>query len=240
MDQKNSTTLRSFGRRHGRRLRTHAQELVDGLLPKIEMVGWGGGGMRSKEELQKLFPLIIPSPHPRIFLEIGFGGGEHLAHMAGLHPDVSFIGCEPYVNGISGLLKVVEEKHLDNIRIYTDDVRDLLAVMPDACLERVYILYPDPWPKSRHHKRRLIQKPLLDVLARVMKPGAELRIATDWDDYATWILEQLLPHPAFEWTAQTAKDFTQPWHEWIPTRYEQKARREGRGSSYFVFNRASR
>ena len=147
------------------------------------------------------------------------------------------IGCEPYVNGISGLLKSIKEKHLDNIRIYTDDVRELLGVMPEAFLERVYILYPDPWPKSRHHKRRLIQKPLLDLLARVMKPGAELRIATDWDDYATWILEQLLPHPAFAWTAEKATDWTRPWQEWIPTRYEQKARREGRTSSYLRFIR---
>ncbi len=212
--------LRSFGRRHGRRLRTHAQELVDGLLPSLQ-----------------LSPATLPAFVGTVFLEIGFGGGEHLAHLATLHRDVHFIGVEPYVNGISGLLKQVEERHLDNIRIYTDDVRDLLVAMPDACLDRVYILYPDPWPKARHHKRRLIGKPLLDQLTRVMKPGAELRIATDWDDYATWILEQLLPHAAFEWTAKKSGDFNAPWEEWIPTRYEQKARREGRGSSYFRFIR---
>lgn len=210
--------LRSFGRRKGRKLRTHAQELMDDLLPRLQVKTWAEA----------------PSTQ---WLEIGFGGGEHLAHMAALHPSIHMIGCEPYINGISGLLKEVEEKHLDNIRIYTDDVRELLNTMPDACLERVYILYPDPWPKARHHKRRLIQKPLLDMLARVMKPDAELRIATDWDDYATWILERLLVHPSFEWTAHKATDWTQPWDEWIPTRYEQKARREGRTSSYFIFRR---
>lgn len=229
--------LRSFGRRKGRRLRSHAQELMEGLLPKLEMRGWGEGEMRSKEEVQKLFPLIPSSPHRSIYLEIGFGGGEHLAHVAALHPDIGIIGCEPYVNGISGLLKHIETSGTKNIRVYTDDVRELLAAMPDACLERVYILYPDPWPKARHHKRRLIQKPLLDALARVMKPGAELRIATDWDDYATWILEQLLSHMAFTWQAETATDWNQPWEEWIPTRYEQKARREGRGTSYIIFQR---
>jgi tRNA (guanine-N7-)-methyltransferase len=219
---KHSAMLRSFGRIRGRKLRTHAQELMEGLLPQI--------GIR----LEALGISGFPNP---LYLEIGFGGGEHLAHMAALHPDISFIGCEPYVNGISGLLKEIEQKHLQNIRIYTDDVRELLAMMPDACLDRVYILYPDPWPKARHHKRRLIQKPLLDLLARVMKPGAELRIATDWDDYATWILEQLLPHPAFRWTGKRAADWTQAWEEWIPTRYEQKARREGRTSTYFRFVR---
>jgi tRNA (guanine-N7-)-methyltransferase len=215
--------LRSFGRRKGRSLRTHAQELVAELLPQL---------------------LIFTSSPPPIttsqtYLEIGFGGGEHLAHIATLHPAIHMIGCEPYVNGISGLLKKIEKDDLKNIRIYTDDVRELLEKMPDHSLDRVYILYPDPWPKARHHKRRLIGKPLLDLLARVMKPNAELRIATDWDDYATWILEQLLPHPAFTWQAEKASDWNTPWDEWIPTRYEQKAKREGRGSVYYRFNRLS-
>lgn len=213
--------LRSFGRRKGRSLRDYPQQLMSNLLPQIA---------------------ISPSSHFKlasssIYLEVGFGGGEHLAHMAGLYPDIQMIGCEPYVNGISGLLKQIDKNKLGNIRIYTDDVRDLLATLPNACLERVYILYPDPWPKARHHKRRLIQKPLLDLLARVMKPSAELCIATDWDDYCTWILEQLLPHPAFTWTAEKAHDWQEPWAEWIPTRYEQKARREGRTSSYLRFVR---
>ena len=233
-----TTVLRSFGRRKGRRLRESSQRLVDELLPQIAlkcegvMESWSKGVMESLPHHS-----TTPSPH-HLWLEIGFGGGEHLAHMATLHPDIAMIGCEPYVNGISGLLKHIDTEKLHNIRIYTDDVRDLLAMMPDACLERVYILYPDPWPKARHHKRRLIQKPLLDLLARVMKPNAELRIATDWDDYATWILEQALPHPAFTWQAEKASDWQEPWPEWIPTRYEQKARREGRPSCYLRFLRS--
>jgi len=218
--QELKTELRSFGRRKGRRLRTHASELVEGLLPTIQLT----------------LPLT-QKIEDGSWLEIGFGGGEHLAHIAGLYPNVPMIGCEPYLNGISGLLKHIEERDTKNIRIYNDDVRELLSAFPDACLARAYILYPDPWPKARHHKRRLIQKPLLDMLARVMKPGAELRIATDWDDYATWILEQLLPHPAFIWQADKATDWNQPWEEWIPRRYEQKARREGRTTSYMRFIR---
>ena len=200
---------------------------MEELLPQIQISEWIPAGVYPREGGDGM----------TTWLEIGFGGGEHLAYIASLHPDVSMIGCEPYVNGISGLLKTIETSDIKNIRIYTDDVRELLATMPDACLERVYILYPDPWPKARHYKRRLIQKPLLDLLARVMKPNAQLRIATDWDDYATWILEQLLPHPAFTWQAEKSTDWNQPWDEWIPTRYEQKARREGRGTSYFRFRR---
>lgn len=204
---------------------------MDGLLPQLKIQSDGVMEWWGKTLLQ------YPNTPLPLYLEIGFGGGEHLARMATLHKDVHFIGCEPYVNGISGLLKHIETNGTKNIHIYTDDVRELFATMPDASIERVYILYPDPWPKVRHHKRRLLQKPLLDMLARVMKPGAELRIATDWDDYATWILEQLLPHPAFAWQASSAEDWTKPWDEYAPTRYEEKAKREGRSSSYFRFTR---
>lgn len=212
--------LRSFGRRKGRRLRVGAQSLYDTLLP----------------ELLIRPPLKLEAAR-EYWLEIGFGGGEHLAHIAATHPDVQMIGCEPYVNGIAGLLSQIDEQALTNIRLYTDDARDLLAGMPEASLSRAYILYPDPWPKARHHKRRLIQKPLLDALAHALKPGAELRIATDWSDYTTWILERLLIHPDFTWTASKADNWQQPWGGWIPTRYEQKARREGRNSSYLIFKR---
>ena len=233
----NSLNLRSFGRRHGRKLRTHAQELVDDFLPTIQISRIAEVQKCKKAEDLSAFLNLSNSA---FYLEIGFGGGEHLAHIASLQPEISMIGCEPYVNGISGLLKQIEEQKLTNIRIFTDDVRELLAVMPDACLQRVYILYPDPWPKSRHHKRRLIQKPLLDALARVMKQGAELRIATDWDDYTTWILEHAMPHTRFSWQAENAKDWTQPWADWIETRYEAKAKREGRKSVYLRFIRSDR
>ena len=177
--------LRSFGRRKGRNLRPTKQGLFDTLLPRLQI---------SLSESKILNP---KSPH---WLEIGFGGGEHLAHQAGLHPEVQFIGCEPYVNGIAGLLSHIEEHKLNNIRIYSDDARDLINSLPDNSLERVFILYPDPWPKTRHHKRRIISSEFLDSLTRVMKPDAELRLATDSADYATWMLERLLAHKNFKWT----------------------------------------
>lgn len=200
--------LRSFGRRNGRKLRTAKQDLLDTLLPELKI---------SLPQAASL------KPHPPLWLEVGFGGGEHLAHQADLHPEIQFIGCEPYVNGIAGLLSHIEEHKLSNIRIYTDDARDLINSLPDASLGRVFILYPDPWPKNRHHKRRLISTEFLDSLARTMKSGAELRLATDSADYAAWMLERLLAHPAFKWTAKTCDDWLNPPPEWFPTRYEQKA-----------------
>ncbi len=200
--------LRSFGRRQGRRLRTTKQGLFETLLPELQI---------SLPEVQNL------KPQAQLWLEIGFGGGEHLAHQAGLHPEVQFIGCEPYVNGIAGLLSHIEEHKLANIRIYTDDARDLIAALPDNSLEQVFILYPDPWPKKRHNKRRIISIEFLDTLARVMKYGAELRLATDSADYAAWMLERLLAHKNFRWKAKTCDDWLSPPAEWISTRYEQKA-----------------
>ncbi len=205
--------LASFGRRRGRRLRTGKQSLMDTVLAQVEIALPEEGVL----DVDGLFP-----GKKEHWLEIGFGGGEHLAHQAEQHPDVGIIGCEPYVNGIAGLLKHIDDHKLTNIRVYTDDARVLMERLPDASLARVFILYPDPWPKSRHHKRRLVSKELLDSLARLMPPGAELRLATDHADYATWMLERLLPHPAFKWTAKEAKDWTHPPAGWITTRYEQK------------------
>lgn len=200
--------LRSFGRRKGRNLRPTKQGLFDDLLPRLQMSLPQAAGLK---------------PQSSVWLEIGFGGGEHLAHLAGLHPEVQFIGCEPYVNGVAGLLSHIDEHKLKNIRIYSDDARDLVAALPDNSLERVFVLYPDPWPKTRHNKRRIISAEFLDALARVMKEGAELRLATDSADYATWMLERLLANKNFQWTAKTCDDWLNPPPEWISTRYEQKA-----------------
>ena len=200
--------LRSFGRRQGRRLRTSKQNLFDSLLPKLSI---------SLSEVQNM------DVNSSLWLEIGFGGGEHLAYQAALHPEIQFIGCEPYVNGMASLLSHIDECRLGNIRVYSDDARDLIRSLPDSSLERVFILYPDPWPKNRHHKRRIVSKEFLDCLARVMKNGAELRLATDSADYATWMLELLLSHKSFKWLAKTCDDWLNPPQEWISTRYEQKA-----------------
>jgi len=230
--------LASYGRRRGRKLRPGKQGLMDGLLPKLrlapeDMEMWGC------EDVEKffasLFPHISTFSHPHIFLEIGFGGGEHLAHQAALHPGCGIIGCEPYINGIAGLLTRIRDHKLDNIRIYNGDARLLIERLPSASLDRVFILYPDPWPKARHHKRRLISTEFLGGLARVMKQGAELRLATDDEDYCTWMLEHLLTHPGYVWQATTCDDWLNPWPDWISTRYEQKAIKAGRRPTYLSF-----
>ncbi len=208
---------------------------MDELLPRllIDIQGVGGSGDRGVIDPAALFPRTPESLH----LEIGFGGGEHLAAQALAHPEVGFIGCEPFVNGVAHLLGLIEEHH-DNIRLWPDDARVLLGALPEACIERVFILFPDPWPKSRHHKRRLIQTALLAALARVMKPGAELRLATDHADYLTWMLERLLASPDFAWTARSASDWREPPPGWVRTQYQDWAEREGRAITWLVFRRA--
>lgn len=212
-----------FGRRKGKPLRAHQSGLIDELLPKLRV---------------NLQDLAAPDAKER-WLEIGFGGGEHLAHDAAAHPDVEFIGCEPFVNGVAKLLSQIDAAGLTNIRIYDGDATDVLDALPDSSIGRVNILYPDPWPKSRHRKRRFISDASVASLARVMRAGAELRFATDIDDYAGWTLAHLQRAPGFRWTAETAKDWETPWAGWPGTRYEAKALREGRNPAYLTFVRRS-
>ncbi|MGO4524490.1 tRNA (guanosine(46)-N(7))-methyltransferase TrmB [Microvirga sp. 2MCAF35] len=215
-----------FGRRKGKKLRSGQDELVQKLLPAIRVVPGGAPSGR------------FPDPQAReTWLEIGFGGGEHLAAQARVHRDVNFIGCEPFVNGMAKLLAVIEQERLDNVRVWDDDVTDLLPTLPDGSFDRVYILYPDPWPKRRQRKRRLVSDETLEGLARVMKPGAELRFASDIDDYIGWVLARALRSPHFRWTATRAEDWRKPYEGWPGTRYEAKAIREGRVPSYLTFLR---
>ncbi|MDF2813723.1 MAG: tRNA ((46)-N7)-methyltransferase TrmB [Microvirga sp.] len=215
-----------FGRRKGKRLRPSHDRLVQTLLPALR-VPLGAAPAA-------LFP--GREDHPT-WLEIGFGGGEHLAAQAHARPDVNFIGCEPFVNGMAKLLAVVEQDQLENIRIWDEDVTDLLPTLPDACLDRVYILYPDPWPKRRQRKRRLVSDETLVELARVMRPGAELRFASDIDNYIGWVLARALRSPHFRWNAARPADWRKPYAGWPGTRYEAKAIREGRVPSYLRFSR---
>jgi len=171
-----------------------------------------------------------------LWLEIGFGGGEHLVHMAGNNPGVGFIGCEPYINGVAMLLGKVRRLAVQNLRIHAGDARDLFDVLPEASVQKAFLLYPDPWPKKRHHRRRFVTPEHLAPLARVMAPGAELRVATDIADYVRQTLEQV-PRHGFEWLAEEADDWRQPWDDWLSTRYEQKAIREGRPQHYLTFRR---
>src|SRR5262249_45066780 len=154
--------------------------------------------------------------------EIGFGGGEHLVAQAEARPERRFIGVEPFINGVGSCLRHIEESGVANVRLHQGDARDVIARLPEASLDLVYILFPDPWPKTRHHKRRLIQPDFLGELARVLKPGGEVRFATDWANYGAWTLEHFTHDARFEWTAHRAGDWRAAWEGHVPTRYEQK------------------
>ena len=219
-----------FGRRKGKKLRAGQDELIQNLLPAIRAI--------PGQDLPSQFPNRDTRETSReTWLEIGFGGGEHLAAQARTRRDVDFLGCEPFVNGMAKLLAVIEHERLDNVRVWDDDVTDLLPTLPDASFDRVYILYPDPWPKRRQRKRRLVSDEMLETLARVMKPGAELRFASDIDDYIGWVLARTLRSPHFSWKAARADDWRRPYEGWPGTRYEAKAIREGRVPSYLTFVR---
>jgi tRNA (guanine-N7-)-methyltransferase len=169
----------------------------------------------------------------RRWLEIGFGGGEHLAHQAELHADISFIGAEPFVNGVAKMLALVEEKNLSNVKIHDADARPLLEALPEASFERIYLLYPDPWPKARHKKRRFVSQENLAHFHRVLKPDGLFHFASDIEDYVGWTREHVAAHGGFA----EEGDASEPYEDWIETRYEAKALREGRGSSYLRFRR---
>lgn len=193
-------------------------------------VGWEENPDRTPLDLEAL---LGGKP---LWLEIGFGGGEHLAHQAALYPEIGFIGCEPFVNGVAMLLGKIRAAKPENIAIHPGDVRDLFDVLPEGSVEKAFLLYPDPWPKKRHHRRRFVTPEHLEPLARVMKSGAEFRIATDIPDYVRQVLETV-PKAGFVWLAEGPEDWRKPWSDWISTRYEQKALREGRVPHYLTFRR---
>ncbi|MFB1026004.1 MAG: tRNA (guanine(46)-N(7))-methyltransferase TrmB, partial [Octadecabacter sp.] len=161
-----------------------------------------------------------------------FGGGEHVIHQAGENPDVGIIGCEPYINGVAMLLGKIRKASVDNLKIYPGDVRDMFDVLPVRSISKAFLLYPDPWPKARHHRRRFVTPEHLEPLARVFKTGAEFRVATDIVDYVRQTLEEV-PQAGFDLVRQGGE----PWDDWISTRYEQKALREGRAPHYLTFRK---
>ena len=173
-----------------------------------------------------------------VWLEIGFGGGEHLLWQARHHADIGMIGCEPFLDGVVKVLSAIDREPAAHVRLHADDARPLLRWLPRASIGRAFMLFPDPWPKARHQKRRLVSETTLSDLAHALRPGAELRIATDIDDYARAMLLAIRAEGSFRWTAQTAADWRQRPADWPPTRYEAKALREGRRCSYFRFVRS--
>lgn len=229
-------THRFHGRRHGRRLRPGRRQLLRSLLPEIEIRIPDSGAGAGAIDLDALFAKAMPD----YGLEIGFGGGEHLAAQAASHPSVGFIGCEPFINGVASLVARISEAGLANIRIFTDDARLLLDILPDAAIGRAYLLFPDPWPKKRHAKRRFISAATATALARVLKDGAEFRVASDSASYIRRTLLFLARRPEFNWIADGPADWRQRGDDWPETRYEKKALADSRSCTYLRFRRASR
>lgn len=221
-----------YGRRKGRRLRPGRQALVERLLPALALAVPQEGTL----DPRAAFATDIAD----VWLEVGFGGGEHLAAQALGHPEIGFIGCEPYLDGIAKLLVRVEEEGLTNVRIVADDARVLLPVLAEASIGRMFALFPDPWPKKRHHKRRFVNRATVDACARLLRDGAELRLATDEPGYWRWMLEHLLRHEAFEWLARRPADWRTRPADWPPTRYEAKAVHAGRAPVFLRFRRRAR
>jgi tRNA (guanine-N7-)-methyltransferase len=254
--------LRSFGRRHGRKLRDQPQWLVDNLLPSLRI---------TLPEEGRIDISALKGDKRALWLEIGFGSGEHLLQLAQKHPDVMVLGAEPYMNGVARLLASIAEQKPDilnvlqelgipaqgaarsvgfgvqspqrtkcnesNIRIFPDDVRLLMQALPDASLERIYLLFPDPWPKRKQQKRRILNYILLDEIARLLIPGGVLQLATDHYDYSVWMLEHLHQRPEFIWQADSCRDWHEPPEHWVATKYETKTRAEGRQPVYLRYLR---
>ena len=216
-----------YGRRQGPKLRSGSRLLLQERLPQLELQVTPGLDPRS---------MFDPAPMA-IWLEIGFGGGEHLAEVAAQHPQVGFLGVEPFINGVAKLVRAVESRGLANVRVLRDDARLLLKALPTASIERAYVLYPDPWPKARHHKRRIVNADTVADLARVLQPGGRLQLATDVPDYARWMLAVMLAEPRFAWLAERAADWREPPDGWPGTRYENKALAAGRRPTYLRFAR---
>jgi tRNA (guanine-N7-)-methyltransferase len=218
-----------FGRRKGHSLRSRQRDLMATLFPQLALT--------LDEPPAKGLAEMFPHRPEAVRLEIGFGGGENLVAEAAAHPAVGFIGCEPFVNGMAKILASIEAGDIGNIRLYPGDAVDLLAWLPAASLDEVDLLYPDPWPKRRHWKRRFVQERTIAMLARVLRDGGLFRFATDIADYAAWTLERLTRAPDFVWTAERADDWRRPWSGFHGTRYEAKAKREGRAPCYLEFCR---
>ena len=218
-----------FGRRKGHKLRIHQADLIAHLLPQLAL----DIGSPAPADLSELFDDGIET----IRLEIGFGGGEHLIAEAQAFPDIGFIGCEPYVNGMAKILTQIEAAEIRNIRLYAGDAAELVAGAPPQSMARIDLIHPDPWPKRRHWKRRFVQDATVAAMARILKPQGEFRFVSDIDDYCAWTLAHLLRSPDFFWTAERTTDWHLPWTGYTMTRYGRKAEREGRKAAYLRFRR---
>lgn len=228
-------TRNFYGRIKGKTLKPAQKRYLEQDLPALELRGVSREENPSRDQIdpQKIFADARP-----LWLEVGFGGGEHLVHQARRNPEVGIIGCEPYLNGVAMALGKIRAAGVSNLRVYPWDVRDLFDVLPDACLDRAFLLYPDPWPKARHHRRRFVTPEHLLPLAHAMRPGAMFRVATDIPDYVRQTMEEV-PQTGFDCLTLDPQEWHIPWEDWVSTRYEQKALREGRRPHYLTFRRQS-
>jgi tRNA (guanine-N7-)-methyltransferase len=217
-----------FGRRKGHPLRPRQAALFETLLPRL--------ALDLTAPARKPAALFV-DPVDEVRLEIGFGGGEYLVSEARAHPRTGFIGVEPFVNGMAKALAAIAAEHVANIRLHHGDALEVLAWLPAASLARIDLIYPDPWPKRRHWKRRFVQDESVAALARILRPNGEFRFATDVADYAAWTLRHLMQSPHFAWTAERADDWRRAWPGFPGTRYEAKAKRAGRMPCYLIFRR---
>jgi tRNA (guanine-N7-)-methyltransferase len=229
VDSKEPSQRAFFGRRKGHPLKPRQAALFETLMPRLAI----DTAKPTPSDLRTLFE----DKPDAVRLEIGFGGAEHLIAQANDNPRIGYIGSDAFINGVAKALAAIEENKLANIRLHHGDASELLDWLPAGALTRIDLLYPDPWPKRRHWKRRFIQEESLSRLARVLTPGGELRFATDIADYAVYALARVQRSKDFEWTAEAASDWRQPWPDFAGTRYEAKAKREGRTPAYFIFRR---
>ncbi|MDE0810597.1 MAG: tRNA (guanosine(46)-N7)-methyltransferase TrmB [Alphaproteobacteria bacterium] len=218
------------GRRHGRTLRARMQTLMRDMLPPITIEPDASDALIDPQS-------FFENSKREIWMEIGFGAGEHLAWQAERNPDVGFVGCEPYINGVASLLRHAADRDLSNIRILPDDVRPFLDRLPDGCLARLFVLFPDPWPKRRHAGRRIVQYQSLATFCRLLRPGGELRLATDDPGYLRWMLVRATGRSDLCWLVRRPGDWRMRPVDWPQTRYEAKAIEEGRAPAFLRFHK---
>lgn len=225
---------RVYGRRAGRTLRKGRAEALEN---KLDTLGIPKPKLSENRDLDPT--TLFADPAAPLWMEIGFGTGEHLNALLTQFPDKNFIGAEPFINGMSAFLKDLDDENQARIRVLMDDAIRLVRTLTDQSLDRLYVLNPDPWPKKRHHKRRIINQNNLSEFARVLKPGAQLVMATDVDDLAEWMVTQCMMHPAFTWTAENKNDWQTPPPEWIETRFAEKGKKAGRTQTFLIFEKST-
>jgi tRNA (guanine-N7-)-methyltransferase len=228
----NSPLRTLYGRRRGKPLRLGRRDVLERLLPalRLDPGAYANGNLDPRS--------LFPAPVRAVWLEVGFGAGEHLAAQARANPDVGIIGCEPFINGVARLLTEVDAHGLDNVRIVMDDAGLLLDALAPGSIERGFLLFPDPWPKRRHNKRRFVSPENIDAMARCLAPGSLWRIATDHVDYCRWILAHMAASEHFQWLARRPGDWRHRPDDWPPTRYEEKGIAAGRPPAFLSFQRA--